>query len=97
VLQRFTEYDLDQFGNCRFDTSCGPVFVQLARERQPGVPAEAFTSLTGPGPGATGRIAHVSDSNPRPPAPKSAPPGRQTQPGVAGCGVEVRQCTPAVA
>jgi hypothetical protein len=62
LLQRFTEYDLDQFDNWRFDTSYGPVFVQLARERQPGVPAEAFTSLTRPGPVATGRITHVSDA-----------------------------------
>jgi hypothetical protein len=62
LLQRFTEYDLDQFDNWRFDTSHDPAFVQLARERQPGVPAEAFTSLTRPGPAATGRIARVSDA-----------------------------------
>jgi hypothetical protein len=62
LLQRFTDHDLDQFDNWRLDTSYGPVFVQFARERQPGVPAEAFTSLTRPGPVATGRIAHVSDA-----------------------------------
>lgn len=61
LLQRFTEHHLDQFDNWRCDTSYGPVFVQLSRELQPGVPAEAFTSLTRPGPVTTGRFAQVSD------------------------------------
>jgi hypothetical protein len=61
LLQRFTEHHLDQFDNWRFDTSYGPVFVQLTRKLQPGVPAEAFTSLTRPRPVTTGRFAQVSD------------------------------------
>ncbi len=61
LLQRFTEHHLDQFDNWRFDTSYGPVFVQLTRKLQLGVPAEAFTSLTRPEPVTTGRFAQVSD------------------------------------
>jgi hypothetical protein len=61
LLQRFTEHDLDQWDNWRFDTSYGPVFVQLTRELQPGVPAAAFTPMTKPVPASTGRFAHMSD------------------------------------
>jgi hypothetical protein len=32
LLHRFTEHDLDQFENLRFDTRYGPVFVLFTRE-----------------------------------------------------------------
>jgi hypothetical protein len=62
LLRRFAEHDLDQWDNWRIETSYGPVFVQLTRELEPGVPAAAFTALTRPEPFATGRFAHASDA-----------------------------------
>jgi hypothetical protein len=61
LLQRFTEHDLDQFGNLRFDTSYGPVFVLFTRELLPGWSAGAFTPVSRPAPADTGRCAHVRD------------------------------------
>ena len=38
------------------------MFVKLTRELQPGVPAEAFTPLTKPGPVTTGPLARVTEA-----------------------------------
>lgn len=62
LLQRFTEHELDQFENWRFDTSYGPVFVAFTRKLPPGWPAEAFTPVPKSAAGQTGRFAHVSDA-----------------------------------
>lgn len=60
LLQRFAEYDLDQFENLRFDTRYGPVFVLFTRRLPPGWHAGAFTQIPRPDPAKTGRSAHVS-------------------------------------
>ncbi len=48
LLQRFAEYDFDQCDNRRLEASYGPVFVQLTRQLQQGIPVSAFTTLIRP-------------------------------------------------
>jgi hypothetical protein len=62
LLQRFTDHDLDQFDNWRFDTRYGPVFVLFTRELPPGWSAEAFTPMPSPAHAETGRFARVRDT-----------------------------------
>lgn len=61
LLQRFAENDLDQHDAWRLETSYGPVYVRLSRERGEDEPAEAFRVVGPLSPYRTGRAAHVSD------------------------------------
>ncbi len=61
LLRRFAENDLDQHDAWRLDTSRGPVYVRLGRERAPDEPAVAFRLVESPTPYRTGRAAHVGN------------------------------------
>jgi hypothetical protein len=61
LLQRFAENELDQQEAWRLDTSSGPVYVKLGRNRAPNEPADAFRLVEPPSPYRTGRSAHVSN------------------------------------
>lgn len=61
LLYRYAETELDQSGNWRLDTCCGPVWLSVRRELAPDWPDEAFDPLPRPGASReTGRFADVS-------------------------------------